>query len=331
MKINNFAKKSNLILLLQRSIVVVIFFHLSLLAQQSDFHISYCGKISSENFKNDNSYIGLISNLIFGKPETNLIRPVNLLVKNDEFWILDQGQNAVLNFNREKETFYATSCENFNLSSVVSISMAESKLVFTDSRLNTVFIYDSEENQTALLNTNYAFNRPTGIAYNTLSKDIWVTETGAHHLVLINSKGVLKKVIGERGMESGQFNFPGFIWIDKDGFAYVVDAMNFRVQIFDAEGNFLSMFGEAGDASGYLARPKGIATDSYGNIYVADALFNTVQIFDRDGNYLYNFGKKGSGESEFMLPMGIFIDTSDQIYVADSFNKRVQIFRITRD
>ena len=104
--------------------------------------------------------------------------------------------------------------------------------------------------------------------------------------------------------------------------------MNFRVEIFDKNGEFVSMFGEAGDASGYFARPKGIACDSYGHIYIVDALFHNVQIFDQNGNFLYQFGHQGREKEEFWMPGGIFIDAKDNIYVADSYNSRIQIFRL---
>ncbi len=104
--------------------------------------------------------------------------------------------------------------------------------------------------------------------------------------------------------------------------------MNFRVQLFNKDGEFLSLFGEIGDATGYLSRPKGIATDSYGNIYIVDALFHAVQIFDKSGKFLYKFGGQGHGNGQFWLPVGIYIDDKDYIYIADSYNSRIQIFKL---
>ena len=76
-----------------------------------------------------------------------------------------------------------------------------------------------------------------------------------------------------------EFNFPTFIWIDNKGIVYLVDTMNYRIQILDKTGNFIFSFGSIGDATGYFARPKGIATDSHGNIYVADG--NSIRKINR--------------------------------------------------
>jgi len=106
--------------------------------------------------------------------------------------------------------------------------------------------------------------------------------------------------------------------------------MNFRVQIFDKEGNFVSSFGEAGNATGFFARPKGIATDSFGNVYVVDALFHSVQVFNREGELLDYFGTQGQDNGQFWLPSGIFIDENNYIYIADSYNSRIQIYQIIK-
>ena len=123
-----------------------------------------------------------------------------------------------------------------------------------------------------------------------------------------------------------EFNHPVDITIDREGMVYVVDSMNFRVQIFDKSGRFNSSFGRHGDGTGDFGRPKGIAVDRDGNIYVADALFDTVQIFDRLGNFLLNFGSVGKTAGRFWLPSGLFVDDGNKIYVGDSYNSRVQVW-----
>ena len=232
---------------------------------------------------------------------------------------------------KTESSFYILDCEKIPLPSLVGIcKISSDTILFSDSKLNKLFFFNETDHQIHSFSNSLKINKPTGIAFNKKTKDIWVIETGNHRVLLLTSAGDIKQTIGSRGTSKSQFNYPAFIWIDKEGTVYIVDSMNFRIQIFDAYGNYISMFGEAGDASGFLSRPKGIATDSNGNIYIVDALFNTVQIFDRQGNFLYNFGKKGTGPSEFILPSGIFIDETDRIYVADSYNARIQIFELDR-
>ena len=269
--------------------------------------------------------------LVQKNKETSLTRPVGILASSPaNFWVLDQGDEQLLQVEKNKAEIPRSirKKENYFTSLIGVCSLPNGNILFTDSRLNKVFVLGEGQKKLSVLNDTLQLLQPTGIAYNAATDEIWVVETNAHRISVLNRKGLLIKRIGQRGDEDGQFNFPTSIWIDKTGDIFIVDAMNFRVQIFHKDGGFVSAFGTAGDGTGTFARPKGIATDSYGNIYVADALFHVVQIFDRAGNFLYSFGKQGREKEEFWMPSGIYIDSKNYIYVADSYNSRVQIFQL---
>lgn len=244
--------------------------------------------------------------------------------------VLDQGNCTLFLFEEDAlDIPKIVRKQNGMFTSLVSACLLSNKdLVFTDSKLEGVFKLTEDLKSIEPLNNSLKLKQPTGIAYSSLNNQIWVVETGAHRISILDAKGARIKTIGERGAGEGEFNYPTFIWIDNKGTAYVVDALNYRIQIFDAAGNFLSMFGENGNGTGFFASPKGIATDSYGNIYVVDALFHGVQIFDKKGNYLYQFGTQGRRTGEFWMPSGIYIDQQNNIYVADSYNSRIQIFKL---
>ncbi|MEZ4417246.1 MAG: 6-bladed beta-propeller [Gemmatimonadota bacterium] len=134
-----------------------------------------------------------------------------------------------------------------------------------------------------------------------------------------------------RGNEPGSFRYPAFVSTAPDGSVYVSDGMNFRVQRFNADGDYLGGFGRLGDTPGSFSRPKGLATDSEGHVYVADAAFNNVQVFDDQGRLLLAFGSFGDGEGEMWMPAGISVDARDRIFVADRYNNRLQIFQYLTD
>ncbi len=272
-----------------------------------------------------------IGKFVFGKKPTVLIKPVAVFAHNPEmFWVVDQKTTSLALINQQKgSSLKLKSTNEEGVSALVDICELPGKgLLITDSRLNKIFLVPPGNKEATIFNNSLSLQQPTGIAYAKERDEIWVLETKAHRIAVLNSKGRLLKTIGSRGNAPGEFNFPTHIWIDRKGQVYIVDSMNFRVQIFNSEGKWISMFGQAGDGSGYFARPKGIATDSHGNIYVADALFHTVQIFNKEGQLLYFFGSQGRDKGQFWMPLGIFIDDKDYIYVTDSFNSRVQIFQL---
>lgn len=275
---------------------------------------------------------GWFKRLLLGKKDvTSFQKPIQVIVINPESSIvLDQANGTLFFVNSEGLTIpKILRKQQPDFSSLVDgCLLPNNDLIFTDSRANQIYLLSEDQKTLRLLNENLNLKQPTGIAYSSLKNEIWVVETAAHQISILNAKGERIKTIGKRGTEEGEFNFPTSIWIDKYGTAYVVDALNYRIQIFDKNGNFLFKFGENGNGSGYLASPKGIATDSFGHIYIVDALFHGVQIFDAQGNYLYHFGGQGSQRGEFWMPSGIFIDSNNFIYVADSYNARIQIFQL---
>lgn len=275
-----------------------------------------------------------VFNFITGKGERVVLsKPVAVIAMSpDTFWILDQGNGQMFSVQKgvgEITHFKKNDFRNFP-SLVGIISLPGDSLLFTDSYMNKIYVSAPGKKETRSLNDSLVLEQPTGIAYSPVTGEIWVVETKAHRISILDKKGQLVKQIGGRGEEPGRFNFPTSIWIDNSGRAFVIDALNFRIQVFSETGELISVFGKIGDATGSFARPRGIATDSHGNIYVSDALFNAVQIFDISGNFLYTFGRQGHEKGEFWMPAGVFIDHDDNIYVADSYNSRVQVFHLTK-
>jgi DNA-binding beta-propeller fold protein YncE len=288
---------------------------------------------SSKNFPKETGLFKKFTNLIFGEDEFNLVRPNYIIAKDStHLFILDYGLLLPLEIDFLNSEIHLKDGGSINaFPSLVEMCFGDNgRVYFTDSKLNKLYYFDENDESPKILNDSLVLKQPTGIAFSKINKEIIVSETTEHRLKFLDEKGNLKKIIGKRGNENVQFNYPTYIWIDDFGKIYVNDAMNFRIQILNKDGDFLKTFGEQGDASGYFASSKGIATDTFGHIYVVDALFHTVQVFDIDGNYLYKFGNRGKKDGEFYLPSGIFIDKNNYIYVADSFNSRIQIFQIVK-
>jgi tripartite motif-containing protein 71 len=86
---------------------------------------------------------------------------------------------------------------------------------------------------------------------------------------------------GEYGREPGQFAYLQNIAVDDaSGRVYVGDMANYRVQVFDTEGNYVSQFSPP-DVE--IWQVMGLAVGSDGAVYVADARNNAVWVFEPDG------------------------------------------------
>lgn len=297
----------------------------------SSYEISWVGQCPADQEGHKRSFGERVSEVVFGRKPQEVIKPFGVLaIAKDHYLMADQGRGTILEFKEGKlAELKGITKDGSPFPSLVGMTLLPGdELLFTDSRLNGIF--RMKGHVLSSFSDTLTLVQPTGIAFSKRTGEVWVVETGAHRITVLNREGKVLKRIGERGSTGETFNYPTFIWIDDSGKVYIVDSMNFRIQVMDDQGNFLYAFGEHGDATGSMARPKGLATDSRGHIYVVDALFHVVQIFDVDGNFLYSFGSQGQGDGEFWMPAGIYIDEQDVIYVADSYNARIQLFQLDK-
>jgi DNA-binding beta-propeller fold protein YncE len=209
---------------------------------------------------------------------------------------------------------------------------AQDNFYVTDSDTGRIFVFEAGGKFKRIIGNLKGgegyFKRPTGIAVDSAAQRIYVTDTLRNKIYVLDMDGSVMQTIGKTGTEQGEFNFPTEIVLHGQDLA-VVDAMNFRVQVFDRGGNFKYVVGGVGDGEdlGTFFRPKGIAFDSEGHLYVVDGAWSRVQVFDQLGNLLYYFGTRGEELGQFNLPSGMFIDRNDSVYIVDSYNSRVQEFQ----
>jgi sugar lactone lactonase YvrE len=134
---------------------------------------------------------------------------------------------------------------------------------------------------------------------------------------------------GSSGISYNQFNCPQSIAVDNDGFVYIGDEGNHRIQKFTSMGEYVTQWGGLGTEDGKFNDPEGIAIDSSNNIYVVDSGNNRIQKFYPNGTFITKWGTPGMELGQFNKPYGIAINATDAVYVADTGNKRIQIFTHT--
>ena len=196
---------------------------------------------------------GWFKRLLLGNKDiTSFQKPIHMIgLDPGNCMVLDQGNGTIFFSEGQKLKIpkVLRKQESYFPSLVASCILQNNELLFTDSKLNAIYVLSDDLKILYQLNENLTLKQPTGIAFSKIKEQIWVVETGAHHIAILNRKGQKIKTIGQRGAGEAEFNYPTSIWIDQKGTAYVVDALNYRIQIFDANGNFVSMFGENGNGT----------------------------------------------------------------------------------
>ncbi len=298
--------------------------------------IDYLRSIASERDVNPKrSFWSKVVEVVAGAPKFHhLARPYGVTTDSrGRILVSDPGAQVVHIFDFARKKYHSLNGGRQRFESPIGVATdADDNLYVTDSVLGRVFVFDRNDKFRRFLGEKGGegmFKRPTGIAVDPVQRRLYLSDTLHHKIFILDLDGNVLGNFGERGSGPGQFNFPTDLVLRGDELL-VLDAMNFRVQVFGRDGAFRRAFGGLGASTGRFYRAKGLAVDSEGDIYVAESLLETVQIFDGEGRFLYYFGNTGAGAGQFQLPAGLCIDKQDRVYVVDSLNRRVQVFQFVR-
>lgn len=264
-------------------------------------------------------------NWISGDQPRALVRPYTIAATNSLIAVADPGGKAVMLYhtgNKTHKRIDKTDKERFQ--SPIGVAVSDSTVYVSDSKTAKLHMFKHNGDY---ISTVTGFKRPTGLAYHAQTAKLYVADTMAHKIIVLDKHGKRLFDFGKRKKSKAGFNFPSHLAIHNNRL-YVNDTMNFRIQIFDLKGRYITRFGKHGDVSGHFSQPKGVGVDQQGHIYVADSIFHRVQIFDIKGRFLLDFGKQGQKPGEFWMPAGVFI-RKNRIYVTDSYNRRIQVFDYT--
>ena len=135
-------------------------------------------------------------------------------------------------------------------------------------------------------------------------------------------------ILGENRDGPGQLNFPNSAVRDALGRIYVSDGNNWRIAVWDSNGDFLYHFGTGAGVES-VSLPRGLFIDRRQRLYVVDASAHKVKVFGLEGDvpeFLFSFGDLGTGDENLQYPTDIAVDQHGRIYIADRENNRVQIW-----
>lgn len=267
-----------------------------------------------------------------------LIQPYGMAVNSKgNLYVADQKVGAIFVFNTEtKETTLIANGKDATFALINGVAFDDDDRLFvTDGKLKRVLIFDKNNKVVDMIKDGLI--DPVGIVVDTENRQLYVVDTQADQVVVYDADTLKeKRRIGTGGKKHelttpGDFSLPSFVALDKDNNVYVTDTMNYRVEIFDADGKYISQIGKHCDGPGCFAHPKGIAVDSDGNIWVADPMLDVLQAFNKEGQLLGMVGGHGNLLGQFSSLDGVYIDKNNRIFTSEQFPGRVQMFRYITD
>ena len=179
--------------------------------------------------------------------------------------------------------------------------------------------------QAADLYGGQPFNRCTHVAIDPRTGDLYVSDGyGNARVHKYSPDGKLLFSWGEPGTDPGQFNIVHNIATDGNGYVYVADRENHRVQVFDSQGRYETQWVN-------LHRPCALYISDEQHVYIGELGYGMsvnrdhpnigprITVMDTSGERLAVVGHLGFGQDvgQFMAPHGLCLDSRDNIYLGE--------------
>src|SRR4051794_8971746 len=157
--------------------------------------------------------------------------------------------------------------------------------------------------------------------------DIYVSDGyGNSRIHKYSPDGRLLLSWGGPGTDPGEFNIAHNITCDADGWVYVADRENHRVQVFDGNGRYEAQWNNLHRPCGLFMLPGRCPHCFVGELGPVMSVNRDVpnlgpriSILDHTGKRVGRFGGQhaGLGPAEFVAPHGIAVDSRGDIYVGE--------------
>jgi DNA-binding beta-propeller fold protein YncE len=131
---------------------------------------------------------------------------------------------------------------------------------------------------------------------------------------------------GRSGAREGEFNIPHNLVCDRDGFVYVADRENHRIQVFDERGHYVKQWNNLHRPCGLALiegdQPLFLVTELPPGLPInlrSPNLGPRITVLDASGSRVATLGSgiAGTGPMDFIAPHGIAVDPQGAVYVGD--------------
>jgi DNA-binding beta-propeller fold protein YncE len=271
--------------------------------------------------------------IIVGPKDEPFSMPSDVAVGLDgDLYVLDGVNNRVVVFNAAGESRFQFGSKGSDLGQMFFplgiTTMPDGKVYVADSGNHRfqVFSPDGKAIKAVPLprHTSGMPPDPTDVKVDIVRGQLYVVDNDNHIIHVYNlSKNSFEQVWGGPGQGRRQFRYPFFIDTSSEGYVFVVEPINTRVQVLNSSGKFVCFIGGWGIKPGQLFRPKGVVIFE-DRVFITDSYLGRIQVFNLGGDFLGMLTDSGGAPVKLTTPTGITIDAERRrLYVVELKADRV--------
>lgn len=253
----------------------------------------------------------------------------------DRIYVFARGEHPMIVFDREGNFLSSWGEGAFKRPHGVTVGLDDT-LYCVDDGDHTVRKYTLDgqilmtlgtPGQAAPFQSGHPFNRPTKVALDPKTGEFYVSDGyGNSRVHKYSPDGKLLFSWGGSGTDPGEFNTVHSICTDREGFVYVADRENHRLQIFDPSGKYITQWNN-------IHRPCGlhISSDEKELLYVGELaprlpvnkyipnVGARVSIYNLGGKRLARIGdiRPGLAPNQFVSPHSVAADSRGDLYIGE--------------
>lgn len=254
----------------------------------------------------------------------------------DRVYVFNRGEHPIITFDRNGNFLSSRGEGLFKRPHGITIGPDDSLYCVDDGDHNVrktaldchVIMTLGTPGQASAFQSGLPFNRPTKVALDSNTGDLYVADGyGNARIHKYSPDGKLIFSWGKSGSDPGEFNLVHSVCTDKDGYVYVADRENHRIQVFDSNGKYVTQWNN-------MHRPCGLHIQ--GNeeqlCYIGELapqlpinknfpnLGPRVSIYNLKGERLARLGDIQPGEepNQFWAPHGIAMDSRGDLYIGET-------------
>ena len=196
------------------------------LAVDKDDNVYFTDHMVSNIYKSDKN----MDNVVIKEIKQKIPGHIGVDIVGDEIMVVGRGNDHIMMYNTELEYVKHSKHSNTFIDLThddhgnLYASVANSCIQVLSKDGEFLYSFGCDGNGVNKL------CKPHGVCVS--GQYVYVTDFGNHNISVFTTEGEYVTTFGEKGSNNGEFNGPWGVCTDMDGFIYVCDSYNHRIQVF---------------------------------------------------------------------------------------------------